>query len=163
MNKNYLKGKKEEQARYFLEKAIQVAKKARCYRSKCGAVIVKNGKIIADGINHPPKFLESQRRCHLKKNKYNKKVTDKTCCIHAEHHAVANALRNNSKKLEGSTIFFARLDMDNNFKFAGEPYCTICSKFILDTGIKNFVLWHEEGIVEYDTQEYNDLSFEYKD
>ena len=159
--KNYLTGKKEEQAKYFLNKAIEVAKTATCNRLKCGAIIVKNGKIIAKGINHPPRFLESQRRCNLKKSQYNKKVTDKTCCIHAEQNAVANALKNNPKKLNGSTLFFARLDIENNFKFAGEPYCTICSKFALDTGIKNFVLWHEKGIIEYDTEEYNNLSFNY--
>jgi deoxycytidylate deaminase len=162
MNKTYLSGEKEAQAKYFLQEAIEVAKKAWCHRSKCGAIIVNKGEIISEGINHPPGFLESQRRCHIKKNKYNQKVTDKTCCIHAEQHAISNALNNNPKKLNGSTLFFVRLDMKNNFKFAGEPYCTICSKFALDIGIKKWVLWHKDGIVEYNSEEYNNLSFNYK-
>ncbi len=162
MSKIYLFGKKEEQAKYFLKKAIDVAKKATCNRSKCGAIIVKNGKIISKGINHPSGFLESQRRCHIKKNKYNQKVTDKTCCIHAEQDAITNALKNNHKNLKDTTLFFARLDSENNFLPAGNPYCTICSKFALDSGINKWVLWHEEGIREYSAEEYNDLSFSYE-
>lgn len=162
MKKQYLSGEKEKQAKYFLNKTIEVAKKAWCHRSKCGAIIVKNGKILSEGINHPPKFLESQRRCQIKKKEYNPKVTDKTCCIHAEQDAITNALKNNSKKLKGSTLFFTRLDLENNFLPAGKPYCTICSKFALDIGIKKWVLWHQEGIREYDAEEYNDLSFNYK-
>jgi hypothetical protein len=35
---------------------------------------------------------ENQRRCSNDKDKYNKKVTDKTCCVHAEQRAIMNAL-----------------------------------------------------------------------
>jgi hypothetical protein len=31
----------------------------------------------------------------------------------------------------------------------------------LDVGISEFVLWHEQGITIYDTDEYNNLSFWY--
>ena len=31
----------------------------------------------------------------------------------------------------------------------------------LDAGIKKFVLWHEQGICIYDTEEYNEISFNY--
>jgi len=144
---------------YYINAAIEIAKKATCLRSKCGAIIVKNGEIIGKGFNSPPKNLESQRRCKKEKSEYTEKITDKTCCIHAEQRAVTDALMKNPTKLEGSTLFFARLDLQNNFLYAGEPYCTICSKFVLDTGIKKFILWHERGMVEYDTQEYNDISF----
>jgi hypothetical protein len=33
----------------------------------------------------------------------------------------------------------------------------------LDIGIKNFVLWHEKGICTYNTEEYNSLSFDFKE
>jgi hypothetical protein len=46
---------------------------------------------------------------------------------------------------------------------SGKPYCTICSKSALDIGIKEFVLWHEDGICAYDTAEYNLLSFDYQE
>jgi len=155
----YLMGEEKEKAIIYFEKAKELAKKATCKRTKCGAVIIKDGKVIGEGFNSPPGNLESQRRCFIKKNEYPEKTTDKTCCVHAEHRAVADALKKNPEKLNGSRLYFARLNMDNEFRFAGKPYCTICSKFVLDSGISEFVLWHEEGIADYDAEEYNDVSF----
>jgi hypothetical protein len=74
-----------------------------------------------------------------------------------------DALKNHSDKLIGSRLYFIRLDENDQISFAGKPYCTICSKMALDTGIKEFVLYHSEGICIYDTEEYNDLSFGYSD
>lgn len=147
----------------FFNKTIELAKKATCLRSKCGSIIVKDNEIIGQGFNSPPKNLESQRRCKNLKDDYHKKITDKTCCVHAEQRAIMDALKNNPEKLEGSTLYFARLDENENFTKAGKPYCTICSKMALDTGIKYFVLWHEEGIKVSDTEEYNNLSYDYKE
>ena len=90
------------------------------------------------------------------------KVTDKTCCIHAEQRAIMDALINNSDKLFGSRLYFIRLDEDDVPSKAGNPYCTICSKMVVDVGIQEFVLWHEKGICVYDSQEYNDLSYAYE-
>jgi len=33
----------------------------------------------------------------------------------------------------------------------------------LDVKIAEFVLWHKEGICVYNTEEYNQLSFEYSE
>ena len=98
----------------------------------------------------------------MDKDTYHKKVADKTCCVHAEQRAIMDALKKNSQELKGSTLYFIRLDLDNNILKAGRPYCTHCSKLALDSGIKQFVLWHEEGIALYDTEEYNELSFKYQ-
>lgn len=46
---------------------------------------------------------------------------------------------------------------------AGQPYCTHCSRLALDAGIAEFVLWHNEGIAVYPTDEYNNLSYRYKE
>ena len=77
-------------------------------------------------------------------------MTDKTCCVHAEQRAIMDALRNNTNKIMGSTLYFIRLDDTRIFSQigaqAGKPYCTICSKMSLDAGIKKFVLWHKQGI-----------------
>ncbi len=56
---------------------------------------------------------------------------------------------------------FIRLDKNGTLSRAGKPYCTICSKMALDVGIDEFVLWHEDGICVYDTDEYNTRSFQY--
>lgn len=148
-------------AKEFLNKTRKIALKSTCLRAKCGAVIVKDNEIIGRGFNSPPKNLESQRRCSNDKENYDKKVTDKTCCVHAEQRAIIDALNKNPKKLQGAKLYFIRLDKDGIKKFAGNPYCTIYSKMALDVGISHWILLHKEGICIYDAEEYNNLSFNY--
>lgn len=155
----YLTNNEEQAALLFLEKAAEVAKSATCERAQCGSVIVKDGEIIGSGFNSPPGEHESQRRCACEKSSYDQKVTDKTCCVHAEQRAIMDALRHNPDKLAGSRLYFIRLDDDGKMTRAGMPYCTICSKMALDVGIAEFVLWQERGVAVFDTVEYNDLSF----
>lgn len=145
-----------------MELAVEEALKATCERSRCGSVIVADGEVIGKGYNSPPGELESQRRCSNTKTMYHQKVTDKTCCVHAEQRAIMDALQKNPEKIRGSRLYFIRLDDDGKMSFAGKPYCTICSKMALDVGIKEFVLYHEDGITAYETDEYNDLSYSYE-
>ncbi|MDD5083624.1 MAG: hypothetical protein PHT88_01635 [Candidatus Moranbacteria bacterium] len=145
----------------WIDHAVVIAHDATCLRSKCGSVIVKDEESIGEGFNSPAGEDENQRRCTVPKEGYHKKVTDKTCCVHAEQRAIMDALRRNPAKLVGSRLYFIRLSEDGNASKAGKPYCTLCSKMALDAGIKEFVLWHQEGIVIYGTQEYNALSYEY--
>lgn len=156
-----LSNKEEKKALEYIEKAAEVAKIATCQRSKCGSVIVILDKIIGSGFNSPTKDDENQRRCSIKKESYNIKVTDKTCCIHAEQRAIMDALRKNPEKLQGSRLYFIRLDENEKPSKAGEPYCTICSKMALDVGILEFVLWNDQGVCVYETREYNELSFNF--
>ncbi|MDR0369680.1 MAG: hypothetical protein LBH96_04130 [Candidatus Peribacteria bacterium] len=107
--------------------------------------------------------MEQQRRCSNNKATYHTKVTDKTCCIHAEQRAIIDALAQNPHKLQDSQLYFIRLDNEGNMSEAGTPYCTICSKMALDVGIKEFILLHKEGIGIYDTTEYNTISFSYSE
>ncbi|MAH03404.1 hypothetical protein CMI39_01310 [Candidatus Pacearchaeota archaeon] len=157
----YLFNEEEKESLKYIQKATEIASKSTCLKSKCGSIIVKNNKIIGEGFNSPPGNIESQRRCLENKNSINKKVTDKTCCIHAEQRAIIDALKNNQNKLNGSRLYFIRLDKLNNKILLRNPYCTICSKMALDVGISEFVLLHKEGICVYNTEEYNKLSFEY--
>lgn len=151
----------QEALKYF-EYCWRIAKNATCERSKCGSIIVKNWQIIWEGINTPPNNLENQRRCWCEKSSYHKKVTDKTCCVHAEQRAIMDALKKHPEFLEKSKLYFIRLDETENISFAGKPYCTICSKMALDVGIEKFVLWHKDKMIEYDTDEYNTISFQYE-
>ena len=159
----YLTWEEENTAREYLFECVQIAQHATCQRSRCGSVIVQHDQIIGSGYNTPPHNLESQRRCSCAKENYHRKVTDKTCCVHAEQRAIMDALRNNSEGLVWSRLYFVRLDDEGEISFAGKPYCTICSKMALDVGIVEFVLRHKEGVAVYGTEEYNRLSFEYTD
>lgn len=143
-----------------MEKAAAVAARSLCHKAKCGSVIVKDWEVIGKGYNAPPLDKEENRTCDTEfasgKPKY-----DQTCCMHAEWRAIFDALKSNSEKLFGSTLYFCRLDEHGSIKKVGKPYCTVCSRLALDAGIATFVLWHDDGICEYPTDEYNRLSYEY--
>ena len=139
---------------------IEFAKLSTCKRSKCGSIIVANRALtIGKGQNSMP--------CHevgecFKDSLHTSFKSDRTCCMHAEQRAIIDALQGPfSRWVRGSTLFFIRLDENNNPVHAGKPYCSICSKMALDVGIKWFVLWHKDGWTAYDTKEYNDLTFQY--
>lgn len=157
----YLADEEEKRALTYMSEALREALGSTCERAKCGSIVVKNGVIIGRGHNSPPADLESQRRCSEEKDSLDKKVTDKTCCVHAEQRAILDALRRNPDKICDSRIYFIRLDQDALVVRAGKPYCTHCSKIALDVGISEFVLWHEEGICVYNTEEYNLLSYNF--
>ena len=157
----YLSGDEEKNALECMIEASGVALKSTCGRSRCGSIMCKDNELIGEGFNSPPNNDEGQRRCSCSIDLYSKKVTDKTCCVHAEQRAIMDALRKNHGKLKGSRLYFVRIDENGKPTRSGKPYCTICSKMALDVGIAEFVLWNERGICVYDAREYNSISFEY--
>ena len=157
----YLSYDEEMEALQYNKKAAKVALQSTCDRAQCGTIIVKDCEIIGSGFNSPAQ--NEEKRCSQKKSSYHRKVTDKTCCVHAEQRAIMNALHKNPGKIVGSRLYFIRLDNSGSIAKSGKPYCTICSKMALDVGIKEFVLWHKEGICVYDTQDYNKRSYRYQE
>jgi len=146
--------------RYFAE-AGKVASRATCNRAHCGAVVVAaDGEIIGRGYNAPPQGDESQRMCDIELNTSIKQNNDKTCCVHAEWNAIIDALKHHSKKIEGATLYFMRVDEKNEFTEAGDPYCTVCSRLALESGISTFGLWNE-GPEMIDAETYNIKSYEF--
>lgn len=139
----------------WIEKAEEIARKSLCLRTRCGSIIVRDGEIIASGYNAPPRDDVAQRICLDAGGQ-----PSKTCCVHAEQRAIMQAMRDNPDKLTGARLYFIRLDQAGNKKRSGKPTCTVCSRWALDAGIAEFVLWHQEGVCVYDTQEYNTLSIQ---
>lgn len=148
----------------YFEEARKVAEQAKCHQARCGSVIVsKSGEVIGRGYNAPPLEDESQRMCGRENfNMTKKRKSDKTCCVHAEWNAILNALKDNADKVSESTLYFMRVDDDGNFTEAGDPYCTVCSRLALQSGIKFFGLWNN-GPQLFDTKEYNLKSYAFFD
>lgn len=145
----------------YFKQAQQVAQRAICNRAHCGAVIVSTeGRIIGRGYNAPPLGDESQRMCDVELDKTIKQNNDKTCCVHAEWNAILDALKTNGDKIEGSTLYFMRVGDEGEFTGSGKPYCTVCSRLALQSGIAQFGLWHD-GPVMFDTATYNQKSYDY--
>lgn len=153
-----------ETATRYIDEAKNIAKSSTCQRAQCGAVIVKDGQIIGEGFNSFPGSDKRQCRCTNSKDDYDKKVTDKTCCVHAEQRAVMDALRNNPEKLEGSKLYFSRFHSGGEQSLLGgdrQLYCTICTKMMYDVGVSEFILPHRNGICVYPQDEYLDNSYDY--
>lgn len=152
-----LEGVQRQCAEHWIAECVKVASAARCLRAKAGSIIVSDDWLpIASGVNSPPgQCLATCTKDYLPADFR----SDRTCCTHAEQAAIQNALRTTPNLIAGSTLFFARLGDEGALAFAGEPYCTICSKMALEVGISLFVLYHEDGIRAYNTEHYNALSF----
>jgi len=143
----------------FFDLAAQAAANATCHRAKCGSVIVKDGVVIGTGYNSPPLNDEGRRTCNSTWD-YNKKPKyDLTCCIHAEWRAVIDACKNYADKIDGSIIYFMRIDENGEFTDAGDPYCTTCSRFTMEAGVEKFALWNNVGADVYSLAEYDKLSY----
>ena len=157
----YLQNKEEQEGIKWMNAAAEVAKKALCLKAKCGTVIVKDGEVIGEGYNAPPLDDENNRRCLDRYDFTGKPKYDHTCCMHAEWRAILDASRRNPEKLPGSRLYFMRVDNEGNIKKSGDPYCTVCSRLALDSGISEFHLWNDKGICAYPTDEYDKLSYSY--
>jgi len=145
----------------FYKEAQKVALQATCLRARCGSVIVaKDGTIIGRGFNAPPNNDESQRMCEVVLDKSIKQNNDKTCCVHAEWNALLDALKHHPREVEGSSLYFMRVNEEGEFTEAGEPYCTVCSRLALQSGVETFGLWNE-GPQMIPTNEYNQKSYAY--
>lgn len=156
-----LKGTDLKKVKYYLEVATKEARKATCSRAQCGAVIVNSDVIVGVGHNSPPLDNNVSRMCNNQYT-YSKKTKlkyDTTCCVHAEWRALTDTLKNNSSKLAGSTLYFMRIEDDNPIKT--QPFCTVCSRLQLDLGVKETVLWQDEGYISYDSLSYNQTSYAY--
>lgn len=141
--------------------AARIARKATCYRAKCGAVIIdSSGHVIGEGYNAPPLDDESQRMCDMEMSLESKPKYDKTCCVHAEWSAILDACKNAPAKLARSTLYFMRIDEDGDFTNAGEPYCTVCSRLALESGIAYFALWNDGPDIRT-AEDYNRQSYEF--
>lgn len=148
-----------QKIKHYFDEAGKVATSATCLRARCGTVIVKKDAIIGRGYNSPALDEENQRTCNINFDLTIKPKYDKTCCIHAEWKAILDACKNNPNKVTGSTLYFMRIDNDDNFTDAGEPFCTVCSRLSMEAGIKEFVLYNNNGADIYASDEYNLKSY----
>jgi deoxycytidylate deaminase len=156
----YLSKQEEKEVFKYFEKAAEAAANSCCLRSKCGAVLVKDNEIIGVGFNSPP-LNKKLEKC-IKDELNPEFKSDKTCCIHAEDRALREGLKYDPKKVLDARMYFIRLDDRGEMKRSNSPYCTMCSKMALDEGIAEWALWQDNGVAIYDAEEYNNVSFNYK-
>ncbi len=152
--------------REWFAQVTAMAQRSLCLRSKCGAVIINGSEVLGRGYNAPPRDNINHRKCQSAVPSRAKPKSDRTCCVHAEWRAIEEALGKASSRIEGSTLYFGRVDDETGqLKPSGRPYCTVCSRLALDVGIHSWVLWHGpvDGFRVYDADNYNQLSHLYDD
>ncbi|MDR2063448.1 MAG: hypothetical protein LBQ02_01480 [Candidatus Nomurabacteria bacterium] len=150
-------------AKDCFELAAEQARKATCKRARCGSVIITDDthEVIGVGHNGPPLGDESQRTCEAEWDLGIKPKYDKTCCIHAEWRAIFDVLKTNADKISRATLWFMRVDENGEWTDAGEPFCTVCSRLALESGLANFALWVDGKPKIYTTADYNKASYAY--
>ena len=116
---------------YFMGMAELTAERSTCLRRKVGAVIVVDKRIVATGYNGAPKGLphcEEQGGCLREKLGVPSGQRHELCrALHAEQNAIIQAaVMGNS--IDGASIFITH-----------QP-CSICTKMIINAGIKRIVV-----------------------
>ncbi len=126
-------GKRPDWDEYFMDVAHAVRQRADCVRRQVGAILVKDKRIISTGYNGTPRGTKNCteggcERCNGSEENFPRGMhLDKCACSHAEENAIVQAA------LHGVSTRDAALYTTNS------P-CTICSKMLINAGIKKIVM-----------------------
>ncbi len=142
----------------FMEIAWEEAKKAKCQKSHFGAIIVKEGIVLAKGHNKPiDKICEV---CLRKEKNIGSGINSELCfSIHAEQNALLQALKN-TKDISNAVMYIGHIKDGQIQKFSGKPYCTICSRLIAGSELKGVIFYTGDNYLLLTTKEFNEKSFE---
>ncbi len=110
--------KQERYDRAYLRMAVEWAKLSHCTRKQVGAILVKDGIIIADGYNGTPSGFDNT--CEAPNGETHWHV------LHAEANAILKLSRSHNSG-QDSTLYITL-----------SP-CKDCSKLVLQSGVKRVV------------------------
>ncbi len=116
----------------FVKLADFVGEWSSCYQENrhVGAVIVKDKRVLATGYNGAPSGVQSCKdkgECLRKKLQIPSGTRQETCyAVHAEQNAIAQAAK-------------MGVSVDNAVIYVTHQPCTICTKMIINAGIKKVI------------------------
>ena len=119
----------------FIELAEYIGSWSSCYQEnrQVGAVIVKDKRVLATGYNGAPSGVQSckdKKECLRKKLNIPSGTRHEICyAVHAEQNAICQAAKM-GLSVDGATIYVTH-----------QP-CTICTKMIINAGIKKVIYKH---------------------
>lgn len=137
--KNFTLPQRPSWDEYFMMSAKLAATRATCLQRRVGTVIVKNKRIVATGFNGSPPGLPhcTEAGCLL----FPERGTSCQRVMHSEH----NAILQDSKNLEGATLYTSFLP------------CLNCMKIIISAKIREIVYEVESS----ERNEYEDTKKEF--
>ena len=115
--------------RVYMDMAYEQAEKSSCFRAKVGAVLVKDGLVVAQGYNNMTGGINDCAEVGCIREKLNiPSGTRREVCraICAEQLAISEAARNGIK-LDGSVAYITTFP------------CHICAKLLVSSGISEIV------------------------
>ena len=144
-----VRNSKEE---YYLDIAQTVAQRSTCLRRKYGAVIVKNDEIISTGYNGAPRGCANCSdigTCKREEMNIPSGERYELCrSVHAEQNAIISASR---RDMVGATLYLAGVDGKNGKLLAKAEPCSLCKRFILNSGISYVVMRNGKETETIDT------------
>ena len=115
--------------REYMDKAYEQAEKSSCFRAKVGAVLVRDGEVIAQGYNNMTGGVRdcTEVGCIRDIMKIPSGTRREVCrAICAEQLAISEAARN-GVKLDGATAYITTFP------------CHICAKLLVSSGVNEIV------------------------
>jgi len=126
---------------YYLNIAKEVAQRGTCYRSRFGAIIVKDDQIISTGYIGAPRGTKdcTERGYCLRDELKIPHGTQFEACrsVHAEQNAIINAARA-GVGLIGATLYLYTENPKTGELVDSLP-CYICKKMIINSGLSKFI------------------------
>lgn len=124
---------------YFLQIAMDVARRSTCLRRNYGAVIVdRRGHIISTGYNGQPHGVEHCTVCYRKIHNIPAGQRYELCrSIHAEVNAL---LIPSMDACEGGVMYLAGYEYETGHPIPAIP-CTMCWRVILNTPLEAICAW----------------------
>jgi len=141
---------------YYLSIADAVSRRATCLRRCYGAIIVKNDHIISTGYCGAPRNMENcSDKGYCKREELNIPSGERyELCrsVHAEANALINAARAGVSVL-GGKLYLAGFDAKNGETIPASP-CKMCTRLIINAGIKEVAVKEKEGYNTYDVSSW---------
>ena len=119
---------------YFKQLTTLVASRSTCIRRKCGAIIVKNKRIISSGYNGPPPGFDhcTKETCiRTVKNIPSGERHEICYAVHAEMNAIIQAA------IHGVSV-------KNCDIYINTTPCSICARMLISINTKNIYFWNAE-------------------
>ena len=134
---------------YYLDLALDVAKRSTCLRRKYGAIIVKDDRIVSTGYNGAPRGRENccdRGVCLREELKVPSGQRYELCrSVHAEANAIIHATY---ADMIGATLYLAGCDAMSNVPLPISEPCSMCKRMIINAQIERVVSWNNnKGII----------------
>lgn len=132
---------RKEKIDYYLDLAQTVAQRSTCLRRKYGAIIVKNDEVISTGYNGAPRGCTNcsdMGTCKREEMNIPSGERYELCrSVHAEQNAIISAAR---RDMVGATLYLAGIDAKIGKVLAKSEPCSLCKRFILNSGISHVIM-----------------------